>query len=203
MSGDRPFQKQLNRLRSKAKPAARLLLDLIESEIFPLLLGAGFRPCPECEKSHKNQFGLVWGANEFAFQDRTVSSWPTIELQVERSLEPYVKVMLCEIPQEPIMLDGTHLPREEANAAHCISLHLLRKGRSSSYKDQHFGAGWWVFGSERRVKQDMQLCREMISKVVGLPRSTFVASAVQHFGAKKLFQLWGESGPLRPNKSKV
>jgi hypothetical protein len=180
-----------------------LLIDLVVDDLIPLLLQAGFAPSPEAAKGATNQFGLIWGSNELAFQDRAQAIWPTIVLKVDRGRDPNLFVELCEIPQEPVMLDGTHLAREEANVGHCVRALRLRKGRSDSYKDQHFGASFWSFSKEKSIRRDLGICASLLARIVAARRASFLPSVEQALEPKFLYLSWDERDALRPNRSVV
>lgn len=198
---DRAFERHLSRLRRKAPATTRLLIDLVAAEVIPLLTRAGFSPSPEATKGALNEFGLIWGINDLAFQDRSEESWPTIVLKIDRALDPNFVVELCEIPEVPVMLDRTHLAREEANVGHCTRALRLRKGLGGSYRDQQFGATFWSVAKARLVRNDIVVCVSLLTRVVTKHRASFLRSVERALDPKTLYLMWDESDPHRPNRS--
>ena len=200
-ANDQVFSEQLRAMRARAGKGTQLLIDLVGRDLIPILVHGKFAPSPECAARTTNKFGLVWGINDLAFQDRTASCWPTIVLQFERSLEPYLKIELFEVPARPIMLDGTELARGEANAGHCVRLLLGRKGRSSSHTDQHFGAPTFALFKEHRIRRDVLSSKLLLERVIAVDRRCFLQSVESAVEPRFLYKSWDENDKLRPNRS--
>lgn len=192
----------LRKLFLKAPATTAYMLEQLQARLFPLIESHGFEIAPDYRRTTKNKFGLVWGINQVPFQDRSIASWPTIEIEIDRDLAPNFRVALCTIPQKPKMLRGDVLPRNEANVAHSTRCILLRKGRSRSYLDQHFGAAGCSILRKKRIDGELELCTSLMERILSkIDRDNFLNSTEKAIGETHVFELWNPATPHRPNHS--
>jgi hypothetical protein len=194
----KPFEK----LAARASPIAGHLLRQISGTLFPILKAGGFDVSPAYIHMSKNAFGSIWGINQIPFQDRTVDSWPTVMIHVDRDLSPNFRVELCTIPTMPRMLTNDLLPRDEANCSHSMRCLYLTKGKSSSYLDQQFGAGVMACFKRHRIERDVKLCASLLSRITAISdRRNFLESVEAAVGKAHIYESWNASTPDRPNHS--
>jgi hypothetical protein len=78
----------------------------------------------------------------------------------------------------------------------------MRKGKSGSYWDQHFGAGDLTWFKIKKIDEAITIAATLLMRVVAdKDRAAFLENALVSVGPKHVYESWNRDTPDRPNES--